>query len=86
MSLHDEPLQFRVLGTFEITRGNRRCTPTAPKQRALLALLALHANEFVATRRIVDQPAEPRLGGARRGTDGKLDTVLAHRERQIEGQ
>ena len=55
MSLHDEPLQFRVLGTFEITRGNRRCTPTAPKQRALLALLALHANEFVATRRIVDQ-------------------------------
>ena len=55
VSPYDEPLQFRVLGTFEIIRGNRRCTPTAPKQRALLALLALHANEFVATRRIVDQ-------------------------------
>ncbi|MDX8033434.1 AfsR/SARP family transcriptional regulator [Lentzea sp. BCCO 10_0856] len=51
----DEPLHFRVLGTFELTRGNRRCTPTAPKQRALLALLALHANEFVPTHRIVDQ-------------------------------
>jgi len=51
----DEPPQFRVLGTFEVSRGNRRCTPTAPKQRALLALLALHANEFVPTSRIVDQ-------------------------------
>lgn len=55
MATGDEPLHFRVLGTFEITRGNRRCTPTAPKQRALLALLALHANEFVPTSRIVDQ-------------------------------
>lgn len=55
MAAGEEPLHFRVLGTFEVTLGNRRCTPTAPKQRALLALLALHANEFVATRRIVDQ-------------------------------
>ncbi|PWK87216.1 DNA-binding SARP family transcriptional activator [Lentzea atacamensis] len=55
MATGDEPLQFRVLGTFEVTRGSRRCTPTASKQRALLALLALHANEFVATSRIVDQ-------------------------------
>jgi DNA-binding SARP family transcriptional activator len=51
----DEPPQFRVLGTFEVSRGNRGCTPTAQKQRALLALLALHANEFVPTSRIVDQ-------------------------------
>jgi SARP family transcriptional regulator, regulator of embCAB operon len=50
----DDPPHFRVLGTFEVSRGNRRCTPTAPKQRALLALLALHANEFVPTSRIVD--------------------------------
>ncbi|MFJ8958045.1 BTAD domain-containing putative transcriptional regulator [Lentzea sp. NPDC102401] len=55
MAPGDEPPQFRVLGTFEVSRGNRRCTPTAPKQRALLALLALHANEFVPTSRIVDQ-------------------------------
>ncbi|SEQ92726.1 DNA-binding transcriptional activator of the SARP family [Lentzea xinjiangensis] len=55
MATCDEPLHFRVLGTFEVTRGNRRCTPTAPKQRALLALLALHANEFVATSRIIDR-------------------------------
>lgn len=55
MATGDEALHFRVLGTFELTRGNRRCTPTASKQRALLALLALHANEFVPTSRIVDQ-------------------------------
>ncbi|MFI6094738.1 BTAD domain-containing putative transcriptional regulator [Lentzea sp. NPDC051213] len=55
MATGDEPLHFRVLGTFEVTRGNRRCTPTASKQRALLALLALHANEFVPTSRIVDE-------------------------------
>ncbi|WP_434444907.1 AfsR/SARP family transcriptional regulator [Lentzea sp. E54] len=55
MATGDEPLHFRVLGTFEVTRGSRRCTPTAPKQRALLALLALHANEFVPTSRIVDR-------------------------------
>ncbi|SDP87710.1 AfsR/SARP family transcriptional regulator [Lentzea jiangxiensis] len=55
MATGDEPLHFRVLGTFEVTRGARRCTPTAQKQRALLALLALHANEFVPTSRIVDQ-------------------------------
>ncbi|MET9232099.1 AfsR/SARP family transcriptional regulator [Lentzea sp. NPDC003310] len=53
--MEDEPPHIRVLGTFEVTRGTRRCTPTAPKQRALLALLALHANEFVPTSRIVDQ-------------------------------
>lgn len=55
MATEDDPPHFRVLGTFEITRGTSRCTPTAPKQRALLALLALHANEFVPTSRIVDQ-------------------------------
>lgn len=55
MATGDDPPQFRVLGTFEVTRGGCRCTPTAPKQRALLALLALHANEFVPTSRIVDQ-------------------------------
>ncbi|SDF42639.1 DNA-binding transcriptional activator of the SARP family [Lentzea fradiae] len=55
MATEDEPPHFRVLGTFEVTRGARRCTPSAPKQRALLALLALHANEFVPTSRIVDQ-------------------------------
>ncbi|MFD4638043.1 BTAD domain-containing putative transcriptional regulator [Lentzea sp. NPDC058436] len=54
MATEDDPPHFRVLGTFEVTRGNHRCTPTAPKQRALLALLALHANEFVPTSRIVD--------------------------------
>ncbi|GHH28196.1 AfsR/SARP family transcriptional regulator [Lentzea cavernae] len=54
MATGDEPPHFRVLGTFEVTRGNHRCTPTAPKQRALLAMLALHANEFVPTSRIVD--------------------------------
>jgi SARP family transcriptional regulator, regulator of embCAB operon len=48
-------LRFHVLGPLEVLRDDRRCTPTAPKQRALLALLLLHANELLTTSRIVDE-------------------------------
>jgi SARP family transcriptional regulator, regulator of embCAB operon len=48
-------LTFRVLGPLEVLRDGEPCTPTAPKQRALLALLLLHANELLPTARIVDE-------------------------------
>jgi len=48
-------LRFHVLGPLEVLRDDRRCTPTAPKQRVLLALLLLHANELLTTSRIVDE-------------------------------
>lgn len=46
-------LQVRVLGPLVVRVDDRDLTPTAAKQRVLLALLALNANSFVSTDRIV---------------------------------
>jgi DNA-binding SARP family transcriptional activator len=40
-------LQFNILGAMEMVNGNRVCTPSAPKVRAVLALLLLRANRIV---------------------------------------
>ena len=40
-------LEFRVLGPFEVLRDGRTVDVGAHRQRALLALLVLHANEIV---------------------------------------
>lgn len=48
-------LRYRLLGPVEALREGEPCTPSAPKQRALLALLLLNANELVSTSRIVDE-------------------------------
>jgi predicted ATPase/DNA-binding SARP family transcriptional activator len=47
-------LQFRILGRLEVVADGGDLTPARPKQRALLALLILHANEVVASDRIID--------------------------------
>ncbi len=49
-----------MLGPVEVYRASRPCTPSAPKQRAVLALLILHANEFVPVNRLVDDLWEHR--------------------------
>ncbi|WHT22619.1 AfsR/SARP family transcriptional regulator [Crossiella sp. CA-258035] len=59
MSNHQQ-LEFRVLGSVEVLRQGRPRTPSAPKQRAVLALLILHANEFVPMNRLVDDLWGPR--------------------------
>jgi SARP family transcriptional regulator, regulator of embCAB operon len=48
-------LRFSVLGPVEAFRDGRRCTPSAAKPRALLALLLMHPNEPLSTERIVDE-------------------------------
>jgi DNA-binding SARP family transcriptional activator len=40
-----------LLGPFEVRREGRRVELAGPKQRALLAMLALHANESVSAER-----------------------------------
>jgi SARP family transcriptional regulator, regulator of embCAB operon len=40
-------LQFNILGAMEMVMGNRDCTPSAPKVRAVLALLLLRPNRIV---------------------------------------
>ena len=47
-------LDFRILGPLEIRDGDDAVTLAGRNQRALLALLLVHANEVVTTDRIVD--------------------------------
>lgn len=49
-----ERLYFQLLGPLEVLRDAEICTPSAPKQRALLALLLIHANELLTTTTIID--------------------------------
>ena len=59
-------MQFRVLGPLEAFDGDRRLDLGAPRQRAVLAVLLLHANEIVPTDRLADElwPNElPRTAG-----------------------
>ena len=54
----DEPrgsLQFRMLGPLEAWRGDMPLRLGGERQRALLALLLVHANELVRTEQLVDQ-------------------------------
>ena len=48
-------LQFRLLGPLEVWRNDRPVRLGGERQRALLALFLLHANELVTTERLVDQ-------------------------------
>ena len=41
-------LDYRILGPLEVVDGDRRLPLGGPKQRALLAVLLLHANEVVS--------------------------------------
>src|SRR5262245_10180960 len=54
-------MQFGILGSLEVTDDGGRVPVTGAGQRALLALLLLHANEVVSSDRLIDQlwDAEP---------------------------
>jgi DNA-binding SARP family transcriptional activator len=47
-------LNFRILGPIEASDGERILTPTGAVQRALLALLLLHANRVVSADQLID--------------------------------
>jgi DNA-binding SARP family transcriptional activator/streptogramin lyase len=48
-------LQFRILGPLEVVDGHRTIPIRAGNDRAVLALLLLHANEPLSTERMVDE-------------------------------
>jgi YVTN family beta-propeller protein len=48
-------MQVRLLGPFDVVDGGRTLPLGGRRQRALLALLVLHANEVVASERIVEE-------------------------------
>jgi DNA-binding SARP family transcriptional activator/Tfp pilus assembly protein PilF len=47
-------MRFAILGPLDVWDGGRRVTVGGPQQRALLAVLLLHANRVVSTGRLVD--------------------------------
>jgi DNA-binding SARP family transcriptional activator len=47
-------MEFRVLGPVEAVDDGRVVPVDAPKQRALLAMLLIHANEVVSTDRLLE--------------------------------
>ena len=49
-------MEFRILGPLEVLDAQgRRLALGGPKQRALLAVLLLHAGQVVAVERLVDE-------------------------------
>ena len=46
---------FRILGPLEVVEGDRSLPLGGPRQRALLAILILRANEVVSSERLADQ-------------------------------
>jgi DNA-binding SARP family transcriptional activator len=48
-------MDFHILGPLEVLDEGRAITPAGSKQRALLALLLLHANETLSTDRLIDE-------------------------------
>ena len=47
-------MDFRILGPLEVFHEGRRVEISGPKQRALLAILLLHANEVMSPDRLID--------------------------------
>ncbi len=47
-------MEFRILGPLEVLENGRQLELGGAKQRALLAILLLHANEVVSTDRLID--------------------------------
>ncbi len=48
-------MEFKVLGTLEVTDGRLSLTPTAPKIRQVLAALLVRANHFVSVDALIDE-------------------------------
>jgi predicted ATPase/class 3 adenylate cyclase len=49
------PIEFRILGPLEVGADGRLLPLGSPKQRALLGLLLVHANETVARDRLIEE-------------------------------
>jgi DNA-binding SARP family transcriptional activator/ABC-type transport system substrate-binding protein/streptogramin lyase len=56
-------MEFRLLGALEVRKGERVVAVGGAKQRALLAILLLHANEVVSRDRLIDELWSERAPG-----------------------
>src|SRR2546425_662449 len=48
-------MEFRILGPLEVRGGHGSIPLGSTKQRALLAIFLLHANEFVSRDRLIEE-------------------------------
>jgi DNA-binding SARP family transcriptional activator/RecA/RadA recombinase len=74
-------VQFRVLGPLEVVDGQRRVELGRPKQRALLAVLLVHANQVVPLDRLIEElwgEEQPAQAGA------SLQAYVSHLRRALE--
>lgn len=65
-------MELRILGPLEVADGDRTVPVTGARQRALLCVLLLHANQVVSADRLLDDvwgrpggDGAPASGGAR---------------------
>ena len=67
-------MDFRILGPLEVLDEGRAVALGGSKQRALLALLLLHANETLSTDRLIDElwGERPPANGRQDGADADL--------------
>jgi DNA-binding SARP family transcriptional activator len=74
-------VQFRLLGPLEAQEGERRVELGRPKQRVLLAVLLVHANQLVSVDRLVEElwGAEPPPQAA-----ASLQTYVSNLRRALE--
>jgi DNA-binding SARP family transcriptional activator len=74
-------VQFRVLGPLEVVDGQRRVELGRPKQRAVLAVMLVHANQVVPLDRLIEelwgeeQPAQ---------ASASLQAYVSHLRRALE--
>src|SRR6266513_999318 len=87
----NEAMDFRILGPLEVLSDERVLDVGGGKQRSVLALLLLHANEVVSSDRLIDElwPHEPppsatkivqvHVSRLRKALDGTGDGILLTR-------
>lgn len=75
------PVQFRILGPLTASRDGQNLALGGERQRALLAVLLVHANETVSTERLIEQL----FGRAAQGTPANAIHVAVLRLRRALG-
>ena len=74
--------EFRLLGLLEILRDGEPLNVSGERQRALLSLLLVHANEFVSAERIVEELAR---GGPSGPGVNALQATVSRLRRLLDG-
>jgi DNA-binding SARP family transcriptional activator len=76
-------MRYGVLGPLQVSGDKRSIEIAGSKQRALIAMLLLHANEVVSTDRLIDALwGEAPPGSARNG----LQVYVSHLRKLLGGQ